>query len=45
MLLKFKELFDGTLKDWKLLPDSFELKDDAKLAGHTLSQRYTRLPS
>ncbi len=29
-LLKFKELFDGTLGDWKLLPVSFELKKGAK---------------
>jgi hypothetical protein len=34
MLLKFKELFDGMLGDWKLPP----------VSGHTLSQRYTRLP-
>jgi hypothetical protein len=26
LLLKFEELFDGTLGDWKLLPVSFELK-------------------
>ncbi len=30
LLLKFKELFDGMLKDWKLLPVSFELKGGAK---------------
>jgi hypothetical protein len=24
LLLKFEELFDGMLRDWKLLPDSFE---------------------
>jgi hypothetical protein len=30
LLLKFKELFDGTLGDWKLLPVSFEL-EGAKL--------------
>jgi hypothetical protein len=30
LLLKFKELFDGTLGDWKLLPVSFELKECAK---------------
>jgi hypothetical protein len=30
LLLKFKELFDGTLGDWKLLPVSFELKEGAK---------------
>ncbi len=31
LLLKFKELFDGMLGDWKLLPVFFELKEDAKL--------------
>jgi hypothetical protein len=30
LLLKFKELFDGTLEDWKLPPVSFELKVGAK---------------
>jgi hypothetical protein len=30
MLLKFKELFDGTLGDWMLPPVSFELKEGAK---------------
>ncbi len=30
LLLKFKELFDGMLGDWKLLPVSFELKKGAK---------------
>jgi hypothetical protein len=30
LLLKFEELFDGTLETWKLLPVSFELKDGAK---------------
>jgi hypothetical protein len=30
LLLKFEELFDGMLGDWKLLPVSFELKEDAK---------------
>jgi hypothetical protein len=30
LLLKFKELFDGTLGDWKLPPVSFELKEGAK---------------
>ncbi len=30
LLLKFEELFDGTLGDWKLLPVSFELKEGAK---------------
>jgi hypothetical protein len=29
-LLKFKELFDGTHGDWKLLPVSIELKEGAK---------------
>jgi hypothetical protein len=29
-LLKFEELFDGMLGDWKLLPVSFELKEGAK---------------
>ncbi len=31
LLLKFEELFNGTLGDWKLLPVSFELKEGAKL--------------
>jgi hypothetical protein len=31
LLLKFKELFDGTLGDWKLPPVSFELNESAKL--------------
>ncbi len=30
LLLKFEELFDGTLGDWKLPPVSFELKKGAK---------------
>jgi hypothetical protein len=30
LLLQFKELFDGMLRDWKLLPVSFELKESAK---------------
>ncbi len=30
LLLKFKELFDGTLGDWKLPPVSIELKEGAK---------------
>jgi hypothetical protein len=30
LLLKFEELFDGTLWDWKLPPASFELKEVAK---------------
>ncbi len=30
LLLKFKELFDGTLGDWKLPPVSVELKECAK---------------
>jgi hypothetical protein len=30
LLLKFKELVDGTLGDWKLPPVSFELKEGAK---------------
>jgi hypothetical protein len=29
LLLKFEELFNGTLGDWKLLPVSFELKEGA----------------
>jgi hypothetical protein len=29
-LLKFEELFDGMLRDWKLPPVSFELKEGAK---------------
>jgi hypothetical protein len=31
LLLKFEELFDGTLGDWKLPSVSFELKEGAKL--------------
>ncbi len=30
LLLKFEELFDGTLGDWKLPPVSYELKEGAK---------------
>jgi hypothetical protein len=30
LLLKFEELFDGMLGDWKLLPVSLELKEGAK---------------
>jgi hypothetical protein len=30
LLLKFEALCDGTPGDWKLLPVSFELKEDAK---------------
>jgi hypothetical protein len=30
LLLKYEELFDGTLGDWKLLPVSIELKEGAK---------------
>ena len=30
LLLKFKELFDGMLGDWILLPVSFGLKEGAK---------------
>ncbi len=30
LLLKFEEFFDGTLRDWKLPPVSFELKKGAK---------------
>ncbi len=30
LLLKYKELFDGMLGDWKLLPVSIELKEGAK---------------
>jgi hypothetical protein len=30
LLLKFEELFDGMLGDWKLPPVSFELKEGAK---------------
>jgi hypothetical protein len=46
LLLYFEELFDGTLGDWKLLPISFKLKEGANctMAGHTLSQKYIRLP-
>ncbi len=29
-LLRFEELFDGTLGDWNLLPVSFEVKEDMK---------------
>ncbi len=31
LLLKFEELFDGMLGDWKLPPVSFDLKEGAKL--------------
>ncbi len=31
LLLKFKEIFDGVLGDWKLPPVSFEFKEGAKL--------------
>ncbi len=31
LLLKYEELFDGMLRDWKLPPVSFELKEGAKL--------------
>ncbi len=27
VLLRFKPLFNGTLGDWKLLPENFELKE------------------
>ncbi len=30
LLLKYEELFDGTLRDWKLPPVSIELKEGAK---------------
>jgi hypothetical protein len=30
LLLKFEELFNGTLRDWKLPPVSYELKEGAK---------------
>ena len=30
LLIKFEELFDGTLGDWKTDPVSFELKEGAK---------------
>jgi hypothetical protein len=30
LFLKFEELFNGMLGDWKLLPVSFELKEGAK---------------
>jgi hypothetical protein len=30
LLLRFKELFDGTLGEWKLPPVSFKLKEGAK---------------
>ncbi len=45
MLLKYEELFDGTLGVWKLPPVYIELKEGAKsrtMAGHTLSQKYSR---
>ncbi len=46
-LVKFEELFNGTLGDWKLPFVSLELKVSAKLyhGRPTLSQRYIRLPS
>ncbi len=31
LLLKFGELFDGMLRDWMLLPVSFELKEGASV--------------
>ncbi len=31
VLLKFELLYDGTLGDWKLLPESFELKERMKV--------------
>ncbi len=31
LLLKYEELFDGMLRDWKLPPVSIELKEGAKL--------------
>ncbi len=30
LLLNYKELFDGTLGDWKMLPVSIELKESTK---------------
>ncbi len=30
LLLNFEELFDGTLRDWKLPPISFEINEGAK---------------
>ena len=30
MLLKFEELFDGTLGDWNLPPVSFDIKEGMK---------------
>jgi hypothetical protein len=47
LLLKFKELFDGMLWDWKLPLSPLNQKKvpSCTMAGHTLSQRYTRLPS
>ncbi len=30
LLLKFEQLFDGTLGDWNLPPDSIQLKEGAK---------------
>jgi hypothetical protein len=30
LLLKFEELFDGMLRDWKIPPASFKLKEGAK---------------
>jgi hypothetical protein len=46
LLLKFEELFDGTLEDWKLPPVSFELKEGAKpYHGRPYPiPRYIRLP-
>ena len=45
MLLKFEDLFDGTLGDWKLPPMTFELRRKVQhhiTAGHTQSHKYTR---
>jgi hypothetical protein len=47
LLLKFEELFDGMLEDWKLPPVSFELKKRCQAVPWqviTISQIYTRLP-
>ncbi len=44
LLLKYKELFDGTLGDWNRPPVSVELKKGPShfMAGRTLKHRYTK---
>jgi hypothetical protein len=42
LFLKFEELFDGTLRDWKLPPVFFELKEGAK--PYCWKKRYQPAP-